>query len=553
MESKLYGEVGRLGFVVPIKLLTERLGGNKQLLTVLNTLTVIEKITLAKPKGMAKKKCFGFKKMKIGGQDMLILPRSKITQFSRWKTVSGVPHFNKIITASTHLPDGSINPNAPLPLPRKLEEARLISAEPLYDYQEAAVSYLCDSDQKIVYLQMDTGLGKSRVGCSYIARRGEPAIIIVPTDAIANQWVEEFAEIYPLMKVIVYHNVSSKSNKIAPNAETYDVIVIIINTFRDKTPDFLSGFGTMVLDETHEYYSDKNSKALWLCQTGAVLGLSATPLERKDGLDKYICLHLGNVLYPANIPGFDVNAVKFCGLARIVEYAGHPDYCETIQSPTGMMSAIMTIGNFIQDKYRINVIISEIERLYYLHETAPENKQYGIGPRPISDASEQYPAGQIRRHGIFVFAEHRDYLSVISQGLECKFHPDDIIAPELSDNKISILRGGVAKNAVNEARKAGAHIVLTTYGFSRRGISLPEMTSIILATPRRNGLRQIIGRILRMGSDESIVRQVIDIVDIRTGLRGQLTDRKKIYIEKNYPITKTSALWSDYASDLNVV
>jgi len=75
------------------------------------------------------------------------------------------------------------------------------------------------------------------------------------------------------------------------------------------------------------------------------------------------------------------------------------------------------------------------------------------------------------------------------------------------------------------------------------------MTCIIEATPRRNGLRQILGRILRRGSDESIVRQVVDIVDTRTGLRSQAADRRKIYLEKGYPILKAAASWLDFATN----
>ena len=114
--------------------------------------------------------------------------------------------------------------------------------------------------------------------------------------------------------------------------------------------------------------------------------------------------------------------------------------------------------------------------------------------------------------------------------------PEDVSAPEIDETTGApvVLRGGVPGAEVTRARRA--RIVLTTYGFSRRGISLVEMTAIVLATPRRNGMRQILGRITRRGSDEKILRLVVDIKDVRTALRGQNTDRRKIYKEKNYPI-----------------
>jgi hypothetical protein len=500
---------------------------------------------------------------RMGGLEVLLIPRAKGPPFLRAHTSAGLPLLDGIRAAPDRLLEGSINPNAPLPKPRSIAADRLVAEEPLYEYQEAAIEHLCGESGPfgeaaghcggVAYLQMDTGLGKSRVGCGVVARRGEAALVVVPTDAIATQWVEEFAEIYPGMRVEVYHNPPAKragSRKEPPGPQTHDVVLIIVNTFRDKTPEFMEGFGTVILDEAHEYHSTHNCRALWLSQTCAVLGLSATPEERPDGLDRYVPLHLGGVILPKTIPGFDVCAVNFRGEVRLLEYAGHPDHCETATTPSGTMSAILTIGRVVKDQARLRLVAAEVERIYRLHETADpaELIRLGLGPRPEAAATPTHPAGEVRRHGVFVFAEHREYLPALRTALLERLQPADIIAPELDGAKVSILRGGVAKTAVGAARRAGAHIVLTTYGFSRRGISLPDMTCIIEATPRRNGMRQILGRILRRGSDESILRQVVDIVDTRTGLRSQAADRRKIYLEKKYPVSRASASWEEYAA-----
>jgi hypothetical protein len=414
----------------------------------------------------------------------------------------------------------------------------------LYQYQEAAINFLYETispNTPCKYLQMDPGLGKTRVGCGLIVKIGEPAIVVAPTDAIANQWVDEFAEIYPELKVAVYHN---KDNF---NSTTHDVLVVIINTFRNKTQEFLEGFGVVILDEAHEYHSTANCRALWLAQhvPTAIIGLSATPSDRPDGLDRYINLHLGEVILPSNIPGFDAGKVNFKCEVHAIKYTGIPEYCETALNPAGMMSAILTIGRLIKDPVRLNMLAKEAYRIFTLHETK-DAASYGLGPRPASAASEKFPEGEIRRHGIFIFAEHRDFLPIIKEALLKVFNSDVILIPEMN-----ILRGGVHKDAVKDARKAGAHIVLTTYGFSRRGISLPEMTAIIAATPRRNGMRQILGRIFRRGSDESIVRIFTDIIDVGTGLKGQFTDRKKIYVDKGFKIITSALASADASADLS--
>jgi hypothetical protein len=571
----VYAEVGRRGLMIPLDAFRARVGGEASLKKILGALSITEKVHPGRPRGMARAVHHAYSVERGAlAPGALLIPRIKGLPFLRARTQAGLPLLDGVRAAPDTIgADGQPNPNAPLPPPRRIAASRLAAEEPLYEYQEAAIEYLCgpagpfgDSAGPcggVAYLQMDTGLGKTRVGCGVIARRGEAALVVVPTDAIANQWVDEFAEIYPGMKVEVYHNPPAKRaglrGKAPPGPQTHDVVLVIINTFRDKTPDFMEGFGTVILDEAHEYHSAHNRRALWLSQTRAVLGLSATPEERPDGLDRYVLLHLGPIILPKTVPGFDVCAVSFRGEVRALEYAGHPDHCETATTPSGTMSAILTIGNVIRDQARLRLVAAEVERLYHLHETAAPDElcRLGLGPRPEAAATPAHPTGEVRRHGVFVFAEHREYLPALRAALLERLQPADILAPELGAagraatvdaDKVSILRGGVAKTAVGVARRAGAHIVLTTYGFSRRGISLPDMTCIVEATPRRNGLRQILGRILRRGSDESIVRQVVDIVDMRTGLRSQAADRRKIYLEKGYPISRAAASWEDYAA-----
>jgi hypothetical protein len=563
--ASLYGEIGRRGLEIPLAAFRERVGGEATLRKVLAVLSVREVVHPGRPRGMAPvvRKAYEL----VIKDDLLRIPRARAPALLRGQ-VRGRPFLDGVRPAPP-----PPHPNAPPPPPVRIPAGRLAPVTPLYEYQEAAIEFLCGpggalaSLPGVAYLQMETGLGKTRVGCGVIARRGEAALVVAPTDAIATQWVDEFAEVYPDIRAAVYHNPPKGSRRLPPGPTTHDVVVVIVNTFRTKEPDFIEGYGTIILDEAHEYHSTHNSRALWLSQAPAVLGLSATPEDRPDGLDRYVPLHLGAVVRPATIPGFDVNAVRFQGAVRLVEYAGHPDYCTLVTTAAGTMSAIGTIGLVIRDPARTRLIVAEVERLCRLHETAPpaECARLGLGPRPESAATPRHPAGEVRRHGVFVFAEHREYLIAIRDAIVASLGSDAVIAPELGGaapagdaaaagdagaaaaSPISVLRGGAAADAVGTARRHGAHVVLTTYGFSRRGISLPDMTAIIAASPRRNGLRQILGRILRRGSDESIVRQVVDIVDVRTGLRGQVTDRRKVYREKGYPIVKASASYEDYA------
>lgn len=383
---------------------------------------------------------------------------------------------------------------------------------PLYDYQKKIVEHIIDNyyvntkTNNICYLQMDTGLGKTRIGCSLINYLKCSTLIVVPTIAIGEQWIEECNELYPLMTIGKY------SKKVTLG--THDVIVIVINSLRNKSTNFVKGFGFVIFDEAHEYYTSINRKVLWLIGSiKYVLGLSATPLERPDGLDHYVTLHLGKPIKARDIT--DIKFTKFLGKVTCIQYYGNTEYTKTVTLENGMISSILTINNIISDPYRMEVIVNEIKRLH------GDN------------------------HGVFVFAEHREFLTVIKKYLLQVLSDTVIIMENELDNEeiynietqnISILKGGISKETLLQTKKRGKHVVLTTYGYSRRGISLVEMTSMVLTTPRRNGLRQIIGRILRKGSDETIVREIVDIVDMRTVLHTQFNDRKTVYNEKEFTI-----------------
>lgn len=644
MATPLVARCGRRGLAVPLAAFRARVGGEEALRKLLRGFTVVEKLVgRGRPPGMAPATRRAYELLR--GEDTLILPRAQAALLLRPR--GGTPLLDAVAPGAAGTPD------EPLPLSRRLDAASCVAEEPLYDYQEAAVAYIADVGDgadvgddadvgaavcgRTIYMQMNTGLGKTRVGCAVVARRGEPGLVVVPTEAIAFQWLEELAASFPRMRGGLYRNEDERRaaaaaaggralrpDRLPAGPATHDLVVVIINTFREKTADFLRGYGVVVLDEAHELQSPHNGRALWLAQTRLVLGLSATPLERPDGLDRYPVLHLGAPVRPEDIPGGAAVPVHFRGEVRLVEYAGRAGdaACETVTGGAGTMSAVLTIGRVLSDAARRRMVALEVRRLLRAHEELPpaELARCGLGPRPESAATPCHPAGEVRRHGVFVFAELREALPALRDELSLILGPDTpLLVPELdgapepaavlrppaqeaeeqppapkttdksaemraiaaqsaeldellgeppalapapaqaraqalaqvptqqAQAPVSILRGGVARDAVSNARALRAHVVLTTYGFSRRGISLPDMTALVLASPRRNGSTQTLGRIERRGSDESILRAVVDIVDVCTGLRSQASERKRAYIAKGYPVSRVQCSYEEFA------
>jgi hypothetical protein len=557
MSWSVEGEITLSGLKIPIAALVARLGGRAKYNRFLSALTVTEKPQPGRPKTYARVERRAYASPPKDPAHLL-LPLVK--RHKLWGPIlSRISHAKGVVQARRLGGDIRIIPSQ-----------KWVPAQEFYTYQTAAANYLCriggplpakGGGTGFAYVQMGTGMGKSRFGMAVAARGLGPVFIVVATEGIRMQWIDEFKKVYPDLSIAPYVNLPKNSKKIPPSAATHDVVVGIVNTVRAKDAGFFKGYATVILDEAHELCSPKNMRVLWLVQrVPRVLGLSATPDVRPDGLDRIVYHFLGKPIWAKkDIPGFDITDVNFRGRVREVEYAGNPEYCETALSSAGTVSAIGTIDNIVKDPDRLSLVAAEVERLYRLHET-PDKKtleEFGLGPRPKECSNKGHPAGEIRKHGILVFAELRDYLPVLRDALLTRFSASEISVPELeetvSDKRrgVKVLRGGAARSDVKTAHNS--RIVLTTYGYSRRGISIVEMTALVLATPRRNGMVQILGRATRRGSDESIVRVIVDIKDVRTGLKSQSTTRRAVYKEeKKYPIYQVKVDYKGIRADSSV-
>jgi superfamily II DNA or RNA helicase len=122
-------------------------------------------------------------------------------------------------------------------------------------------------------------------------------LIIVPTEALADQWAVNINEElgFPEDDIAILNSKSNEKNLKKAN-------LIIINSARKLN------FSTeiqknimLVVDECHRSGSEQNSKSLkgnW----GATLGLSATPVRQfDDGFEKLIEPNLGKIIYEYSV------------------------------------------------------------------------------------------------------------------------------------------------------------------------------------------------------------------------------------------------------------
>ena len=363
-------------------------------------------------------------------------------------------------------------------------------------------------------LKMEAGQGKSFIAMKLIKRLGCKTLIVVHNISLLDQWYSLLKKYFPNLII----------GKLYGKKKTDGHIVIaVIKTLLNSNYNikgleepinqikYLKLFHFMIFDESHLYCSKVISTIFNICQRTFMLGLSATPKREIDKFDPVSYWNLGKVLDSSKIHGYNKkDANRIAGKVIFLKYLGPNEFTKHIINKTNQMVSICKmLEQLIQDPYRINLII---KKTYELLE---------------------------KGHNIFIFADRRKYLLTIKEKLMESTHKiESILLENLEenlDNKIIDLMGGSSSEKVKIAEKK-SRVILTTYQYLGTGKSIPKMTSIILATPRKTGSKQFINRIFRLGYKEHIIRDIIDIVDWRVCMKNQWYHRKKFYIERNFII-----------------
>lgn len=353
-------------------------------------------------------------------------------------------------------------------------------------------------------LKLQAGQGKSYCAMHLIGQLKVKTLIIVPNTYLLKQWVQILSELFPNNTIGEYYSKKKTDG---------DIVVSIINSCLSKSfpfnkvnkvdqteltiKEYYSRFDFVILDECHMYCTKTFGEVFYRIQSTYMLGLSATPDERLDGFDLMAQYHLGDIIDAELIENYNKIDVNFNSNVKIIKYDGPDEYTQNvINVKNNMINVPQMISNFIIDEKRNQLIVNETLRLL--------NK----------------------KHNIFIFSDRRGHLELLSELL------NDVIS---SSHQI-ILYGGSSDDDIQVAQD-NSKIILTTYQYSSTGVSISKLDALILATPRRNGLTQIIGRIHRLDERyQDKKRQIIDIVDNKTVLKFQYNTRKKAYEKRGCKI-----------------
>jgi superfamily II DNA or RNA helicase len=361
-------------------------------------------------------------------------------------------------------------------------------------------------------LQMDPGYGKTYLALGVINYIKKKTFIIVPNTYLLRQWMEVLIEAFPNNIIGCYYGVKKIDG---------DIVVAIINSALNY-PDYAK-CGLIIYDEVHMYCSNKFAIIFSKAQATCCLGITATPTDRIDKFDPVARWALGKVIYSEKLPDWNAADVNFTSEVTRVLYDGHKDYTKILESTAGIVSVPLMVNQLQEDPYRNKLIVAYAIKLYTMGRN------------------------------VFVFSDRREHLHVLAKVLS--EYKVEFEAPELGEPNgkktyntknlegVTELMGGSTDQDIERAKDTG-RIIMTTYQYSGTGVSINKMNSIILATPRKSNMKQILGRIYRLTSDATVVRHVIDLVDNKICLKSQFYTRKKTYINKlQAPIKDVKIKW----------
>lgn len=412
-----------------------------------------------------------------------------------------------------------------------------------YPYQTILADFICKKfteDQAAIgaaglILELEAGLGKTFVAAIVIARKKVKTLYIVPNEYLLEQAADDFAKALPGARIGKYFHKCKCDG---------DIVLMIINSALSSeftingsiipAREFMKQFTLVIFDEVHEYASTERSGVFRNIAGKYLLGLTAEANARVDKLDFVCHMHIGKV-YPAEcIPGFDVPETdRYTSEATIIKYYGPTEYCRNIISRAGMVSAYEMSKQMIRDPYRTRLIVDLVMQFY--------NEGRNIFVWCDMRGIDIFLCDILRREGINAscgtLPEQTD-----SHGASTAASTDASTDANTSASTDASAKGGVAglmggidKKGIIAAQNA--RVIVATYQYAYRGVSLPKFDTMIFATPRRAKIYQTLKRIFRAGGDTNIVRKIVDIVDMKTKLKAQLSTRKEQYVRPIFGMT----------------
>jgi superfamily II DNA or RNA helicase len=349
----------------------------------------------------------------------------------------------------------------------------------LKPFQKKAVTEMLSKE--FGTLDAPTGSGKTVMALYMIAKRSQPALIVVHTKELANQWIEG-AKTFLQIPAAEIGFIGGGKKTIGEK-----VTVAMVQSLYKFSEEVAPHIGFLVVDECHRCPSRTFTEAVTCFDSRYMLGLSATPW-RRDNLSKLIFWHLGDVHHDVDknrlIQSGDVLPAEV-----IVRETDFEPYYDPVNEYSKMLSELAA------DDDRNRLIASDV--------AAEGTHSDGI---------------------CLVLSDRKSHCEILHALLKYKHKVS-------SDLLTGDLTGSQRKDVVARLNQGKIKVLVATGQLIGEGFDCRELSTLFLATPIRFSGRvlQYLGRVLRPapGKEKAIVYDYVDVkVDV---LNKAARARQKVY------------------------
>lgn len=362
-----------------------------------------------------------------------------------WARGLALPRYDSRSPATTI--DRSTFPAAPV-----LEHQRQ-----LRDYQRRAVGAWQSHGSGV--LQLPCGAGKTTIGLSAIASTPTPALVLMHTLDLVNQWASRVHDELGVAPVI-----ATEGRRPEPGRVTLATVQTLARWSWWDRAAWGRGMGLLIVDEAHHTPASTFVDVVLSMPCLMRLGLTATP-ERADGLTEWLWWHLGPVRYQVSQADLQREGSVLVPELRTVQ--------------TGWTPATKEGETLSPDQVRRQRMRSK-----------PRNQR-------IADEVAQLVAGG---HQVLVLADQVPHVEALAKLMDAV-----ALHGELGD---------LERRARLEGAALGSCRVLVATSVADEGLDLPSLSALVLAVPsaHQGRVEQRIGRVLRPQAGK-LRPVVLDLLD----------------------------------------
>ena len=366
----------------------------------------------------------------------------------------------------------------------------------LRDYQaEALVSW--GENDKWGVLVLPTGSGKTLVGIRAIAGCNTPALVIVPTLDLLEQWKKQLEEAFSME----IGQLGGGEKKILPiTVSTYDSAYIHAETLGNR-------FGLLVFDEVHHLPAAGYRSIAEFSAAPYRLGLTAT-YEREDELHSELNRLVGGKVYEKQISELTGGHLAPYIIKRIAIALTNEERKEYEQHYSVFLNYLRKTGMIMKGP-------QDFQKLVMKSGRDPEARKALLARNAArdlafnSDSKLEKLKKILETHKddrVFIFTEHNRLVHLISR---------EFLIPAITHRTPAKERSSIL-----EKFRAGSYRAVVTSKVLDEGIDVPEANIGIIAsgTGSKREYIQRLGRILRKKEGkEAILYEIIAEETIETG------------------------------------